>query len=77
VEHCWNEPSPILVMLEVAVKVTLVRFPHSLNVSTPVFVSPFPMVAVVRLVQFLNADCPIVVTLFGIVMLVRPELLNA
>ena len=44
----------MLVTLEGAVKVTLVR-PENLNAPSPILVTPVPMVAVVRLVQVVNA----------------------
>jgi len=44
----------MLVTLEGAVKVTLVR-PEDLNVLSAILVTPVPMVAVVRLVQVANA----------------------
>ena len=66
----WKAVSPMLVTLEVGVKVMLVR-PEFLNILSSILVNPVPIVAVARLVQSLNALLPMLVTLLGIVMLVR------
>ena len=72
----WKAVSPMLVTLEVGVKVMLVR-PEFLNILSSILVNPVPIVAVARLVQPSNAPVPMLVTLLGIVTLVRPEDLNA
>ena len=50
-----NILTPMLVTLEVAVKMTVVRLVQPSNTLLPILVTLVPIVAVVRLVQYRNA----------------------